>query len=104
MEAARRQPAADALGDIPATSVALTAKGTIYVGTDYGVISSFGDGDWRQAGAGLPALVAADLMYVPEKQKLYVATHGQGVWELPVDGIEAKDHHGHGDDGHGNGH
>ena len=43
-------------------------------------------------------------MYVPEKQKLYVATHGQGVWELPVDGIEAKDHHGHGDGGHGNGH
>ena len=44
----------DALGDIPATSVALTAKGTIYVGTDYGVVSSFGDGVWRQAACRSP--------------------------------------------------
>ena len=39
----------DQLGDIPATSVALTAKGTIYVGTDYGVVTSTGDGVWKQA-------------------------------------------------------
>jgi hypothetical protein len=80
----------DALGDIPATSVAITAKGTIYVGTDYGVIASKGDGNWRQAGSGLPNMVAADLMYVPEKKKLYVASHGQGAWELKVDSIEDR--------------
>lgn len=87
----------DYLGDIPATSVAITAKGTIYVGTDYGVVATNGDGHWRQAGSGLPALVAADLMYVPEKKKLYVASHGQGAWELKVDSIEDRegnnDHH-----------
>ena len=105
VEAARRQPAVGRPGrhpgDIPS---ALTTKGTIYIGTDYGVVSSFGDGVWRRAGDGLPGSRRGNLMYVPEKQKLYVATHGQGVWELLVDGIEAKDHHGHGGDGHGNGH
>ena len=42
------------------------------------------------------------MMYVPEKQKLYVATHGQGVWELAVDGIESRHQHDR-DHGHGGG-
>ena len=25
-----------------------------------------------------------DLVYVPEKDALYAATHGQGVWQLKV--------------------
>ncbi len=83
----------DRMGDIPATSVAVTDKGTIYVATDYGVAASSGDGVWREAGKGLPRMPAADLMYIPGKKKLYAATHGQGVWELKVDDIE---------NGHGN--
>ena len=41
------------LGDIPATSVAVTASGTIYVGTDFGVVASKGDGKWFEAGKDL---------------------------------------------------
>jgi hypothetical protein len=81
----------DALGDIPATSVAVSPKETIYVGTDYGCIASKGNGVWRECGDGLPNLVVADLLYVPEKKQLYAATHGQGVWSLDVKGIEDDD-------------
>jgi hypothetical protein len=34
--------------------------------------------------AGLPNMLVADLVYVPEKDTLYAATHGQGIWELKV--------------------
>jgi len=36
------------------------------------------------AAAGLPNIDIADLIYVPEKDSLYAATHGQGVWLLKV--------------------
>jgi len=82
----------DALGDIPATSIAVSDKGTIYVGTDYGCIASKGTGIWRPCGSGLPNLVVADLLYVSGQKRLYAATHGQGVWSLDVAGIENDDH------------
>jgi hypothetical protein len=81
----------DALGDIPATSIAVSLKGTIYVGTDYGCIASKGNGLWRECGDGLPNLVVADLLYIPGQKRLYAATHGQGVWSLDVKGIEDDD-------------
>ncbi|MCP9486567.1 MAG: hypothetical protein MSC30_11945 [Gaiellaceae bacterium MAG52_C11] len=74
----------DHIGDIPATSITVTSDGVIYVGTDYGVIVSKGDGVWREAGKGLPHMPAADLLLVPERNVIYAATHGQGVWELKV--------------------
>ena len=36
------------------------------------------------AAAGLPNMLVADLVHVPEKDVLYAATHGQGVWQLQV--------------------
>ena len=69
-------------GDIPATSLAVTNDGLIVVGTDYGAVSSTGDGDWTEAGKGLPNVVVADLVYVPSRDLIYAGTHGQGVWTL----------------------
>jgi hypothetical protein len=74
----------DRLGDIPATSIAVTPRGTLYVGTDYGCVRSRGDGVWTRCARGLPNMPVSDLMYVRERKKLYAATHGQGVWELKV--------------------
>jgi hypothetical protein len=39
---------------------------------------------WKRAPAGLPNVNVPDLVYVPEKDALYAATHGQGVWLLKV--------------------
>jgi Arc-like DNA binding domain len=80
--------ASGGLGDIPATSIAVTASGTIYVGTDFGVVASKGNGIWSDAAKGLPRMPASDLEYVPSERKLYAGTHGQGVWELKVHDIE----------------
>ena len=71
-------------GDIPANSIAVTNDGLIVVGTDYGAVSSSGDGNWTEAGKGLPAVVVADLVYVPSRDAVYAATHGQGAWALRV--------------------
>jgi hypothetical protein len=86
----------DRMGDIPATSIAVSDKGTIYVGTDYGVVASKGDGQWQQAGKHLPRMPVPDLVYVRDvlnppykgKNRLYAATHGQGVWELKTDHLD----------------
>ena len=75
----------DALGDIPANSLIVTARGDIYVGTDYGVlVRPWNKNEWRQAAPGLPALNAADLVYSPERGLLFAGTHGQGIWQLKV--------------------
>jgi hypothetical protein len=72
-------------GDIPANSIIVTNRGTIYVGNDYGVVVKEPNSSvWKVAPAGLPNVDVADLIYLPEKDALYAATHGQGVWLLKV--------------------
>jgi len=72
-------------GDIPANSIIVTNRGTVYVGNDYGVVMKEPNSTvWKMTPAGLPNIDVADLIYVPEKDALYAATHGQGVWELKV--------------------
>jgi hypothetical protein len=72
-------------GDIPANSVIVSKAGTIYVGNDYGVVQKQKNSDvWHLPAAGLPNMNIPDLVYVPEKDVLYAATHGQGAWQLKV--------------------
>ena len=72
-------------GDIPAASIVVTPKGTIYVGNDFGVVQrQRNSAIWHVTAAGLPNVTVADLVYVPEKGALYAGTHGQGVWQLKV--------------------
>lgn len=82
----------DEMGDIPATSIAVSEGGTIFVGTDYGVVMSKGDGVWRPAGSGLPQMPVSDIFYNDDPARstpgLYAATHGQGIWELNLQKID----------------
>jgi hypothetical protein len=72
-------------GDIPANAIIVTNRGTLYVGTDYGVVVQEPNSPvWKMAPAGLPNIDVPDLVYVPETDTLYAATHGQGVWQLKV--------------------
>jgi len=72
-------------GDIPAQAIIATLRGTLYVANDYGVVVKEPNSTvWKMSPAGLPNMLVADLVYVPEKDTLYAATHGQGVWELKV--------------------
>ena len=72
-------------GDIPAQAIIVTPRGTLYVANDYNVVVKEPNSDvWKMAAAGLPNMLVADLVHVPEKDVLYAATHGQGVWQLQV--------------------
>lgn len=72
-------------GDIPANAIIQTNRGTLYVGTDYGVVVKEPNSEvWKMAPAGRPNIGIPDLIYVPEQDSLYAATHGQGVWKLKV--------------------
>jgi len=75
-----------AYGDIPANAIVVTSRGTYYVANDYGVVVKERDsGSWRMSQGGLPKLDVADLILVTEKDSLYAATHGQGVWQLKLE-------------------
>jgi hypothetical protein len=79
--------AINGFGDIPATSIIVSPHGTLYVGTDFGVVQKAKNSPvWRRSAAGLPNVTVADLVYVPEKGVLYAGTHGQGVWQLKTPG------------------
>jgi hypothetical protein len=72
-------------GDIPATSIVVSDRGTLYVGTDFGVVQKQKNSPvWHLPAAGLPNVTVADLVLVPERGVLYAGTHGQGVWQLKV--------------------
>ena len=48
-------------GDIPANSIVQTDRGTVYVGTDYGVVVRENNQVWKMAPAGLPNIDTPDL-------------------------------------------
>ena len=72
-------------GDIPAQSIVVTDRGTYYVSNDYGVVVKEPKSTvWKMAPAGLPNMLVTDLEYVRQKDGIYAATHGQGIWFLKV--------------------
>jgi hypothetical protein len=73
----------NAYGDIPANTIVRTPTGTLYVGTDYGVVIREVDSDvWHAAPPGMPNVDVPDLQYDSQNDVLYAATHGQGAWAL----------------------
>jgi hypothetical protein len=72
-------------GDIPAQSIVVTPRGTIYVANDYNVVVKEPNSTvWKMSPAGLPNGLVTDIVYVPEKDGIYAGSHSQGVWFLKV--------------------
>jgi len=71
------------LPDAPANDSALV-NGQLFVATDVGVFQRGSDGSWFVAGTGLPNSSVLDLTPVPGAGLLVAATHGRGVWQLPL--------------------
>jgi hypothetical protein len=71
------------LPDAPANDAVLS-NGNLIVGTDVGVFQLQGNGTWAELGTGLPNASVLDLSLVPGGTTLVAATHGRGVWTIPL--------------------
>ena len=59
--------------------------GSLIVGTDTGIFQrQQPSGGWLPLGTGFPAVAVVDLTTIPGTDTLAAATHGRGVWELPL--------------------
>jgi photosystem II stability/assembly factor-like uncharacterized protein len=70
--------------------IAMTASFTtnppaVYLGTDFGVYTSFdGGAHWEKTSLGLPSLAVYALSLDEPHMRLIAATHGRGVWSSPL--------------------
>ncbi len=73
------------LPDVPVNSLAVDGSGSVlFAGTDVGVFVSANDGGtWTPLGSGLPNVPVFQLVLRADGT-LYAATHGRGLWAIPV--------------------
>jgi hypothetical protein len=74
------------IGDQPVTDIELIqATGDLYVSTDFGVLElPFGQQHWFNSGTAMPQVPVYSLRQIDNSGWLYAATHGRGVYRLPV--------------------
>jgi len=72
------------LPDVPANDLVVTEDGTLVLGTDLGtLISTDGGAHWLRLGGNHPLTTVMDLHVGPDG-RLYSATHGRGIWSIPL--------------------
>ncbi len=87
--------AADAFPDAPANRTLIAPDGSVVAATDLGVfvdnVTTDGVGHWKRLGlsditadGNLPTASAVYLTPSPDNTTLYVATHGRGIWSVPM--------------------
>ena len=60
----------------------------LFAGTDIGVYASEDAGaTWSPLGTGLPIVAVFDMAIQPVSQILRIATHGRGLWQIPIGGV-----------------
>lgn len=76
------------LSDQPITGLARHPRtGDLYAATDFGVLRlPAGATRWTKAAEALPFVAVYGLTMAPDGKTLYAATHGRGVWSLPLAG------------------
>lgn len=69
--------------DVPVNDIVIR-DGKLVVATDLAtLISTDGGASWSRLGANLPITTVMDLTVGPDL-RLYAATHGRGIWSIPV--------------------
>ena len=71
------------LGDQPITGLArISATGTLFAGTDWGVVQLVAGTSTWVATNGMPTVAVWGLTVSPDGKKVYAATHGRGAWVI----------------------
>lgn len=87
--------ASDSFPDVPVSALLVTPDGSLVAATDLGVfvdnVAANGLGHWARLGqadptasGNLPVSVAVYLSPSPDGTRLYVATHGRGIWQTAM--------------------
>ena|GEM_PF-2272584 len=82
-------PAGNGIPDVPVDAFAIDPQDSniLYAGTDIGVYTSTdGGANWTPYGTGLPRVAVFDMGILNSHRVLRVATHGRGIWEIPIPG------------------
>jgi photosystem II stability/assembly factor-like uncharacterized protein len=75
---------------LPANCLAFHSNGDIYCGTDLGVYClTTATTSWKSYSNGMPGVAITDLDIFKPTGKLRASTYGRGLWESPLDGINA---------------
>ncbi len=73
--------------DVPANSIEVLSSGSLVVGTDLGVLyKKSTSSTWQKLGGNFPTTVAMMVKQGPDGN-VYAATHGRGIWRIPVAGL-----------------
>lgn len=63
----------------------------LYVGTDMGIyVTTDGAKTWSVLGADLPITFVQDIAIQTRDKVIVIATHGRGIWTLPIKDVERK--------------
>ena len=66
-----------------------TDSNTLFAGTDIGVYTSTdGGANWTPFGTGLPRVAVFDMAIQPTSRILRIATHGRGLWQIPLRALQ----------------
>jgi hypothetical protein len=87
--------ASDSFPDVPANRLVISPDGTVVAATDLGVftddVKADGVGHWKRLGltdptaaGNLPVSAAVYLTPSPDGRRLYIATHGRGIWQTAM--------------------
>ncbi len=82
--------AGNGLPDIPVDAFVIDPQdsNSLYAGTDIGVYTSTdGGANWLPYGTGLPRVAVFDMSILNAHRVLRIATHGRGIWEIPIPGV-----------------
>ncbi len=75
---------------LPANCLAFQSNGDIYCGTDLGVFClTAATTSWKAYSNGMPGVAVTDLDIFKPTGKLRASTYGRGLWESPLDGVNA---------------
>jgi ligand-binding sensor domain-containing protein len=76
----------------PVNSLARATSGQLFVGTDYGVITSTDDGvTWSPFGLGMPRVQVLSLKVKGNNdQYLLAGTHGRGAYWIPITSLDVE--------------
>lgn len=78
---------ANVLPQVPVNAIIVDPQNSqrLYAGTDIGAFTSpDGGGNWFPFGTALPRVAVFDMAISPTPRQVRIATHGRGLWQIPV--------------------